>query len=363
MDVAGKGLGPDEGAARFGHFLAVDGEETVGEDGGRHAESRAVQHRRPEQGVEIGDVLADEVVQLGVRAGRPEVFEGEILAPVAQRLEARHVADRGVQPDIEILARRIGNLEAEIGRVARDVPVRQAGLEPFIELVAHRRLQRAAIDPVPQHGLEVSELEKIVLRLALHRDRAGEGGNRVLEIAGCIGRPADLAGISVLIGGATAWTFALDEAVGQEHILHRVVGLADGASGNVASIAQSGVNQLGEMPVLCRVGSVVVIEADAEAGKVGGVLIPHLVDLILGRDAALARFQHDRCAVSIVGADIQAFMAAHALETHPDVGLDVLHQMAQMDGAVGIGQGAGDEDAAWGVHGGKCVGKGPSSMP
>jgi hypothetical protein len=67
--------------------------------------------------------------------------------------------------------------------------------------------------------------------------------------------------------------------------------------------------------------------------------------------------------MGIVGADIQAFMAAHALEADPDVGLDVLHQMAQMDGAVGIGQGTGDEDAAWSVHGGKCVGKGPSSMP
>ena len=367
MDVAGKGLGPDEGAARFGHFLAVDGEETVGEDGGRHAESRAVQHRRPEQGVEIGDVLADEVIQLGGALRRPEVVEGQRralgFAPGAQRLETRHVADRGIQPDIEILPRRIGDLEAEIGRVARDVPVRQAGLEPFIELVAHRRLQRAAIDPVPQHGLEVSELEKIVLRLALHRDRAGEGGNRVLEIAGCIGRPADLAGIPVLIGGATAWTFALDEAVGQEHILHRVVGLADGASGNVASIAQSGVNQLGEVPVLVRVRGVVVIEPDAEAGEVGSVLDPHPLNLHLRRDAVLARFQHDGCAMGVVGADIQAFMAAHALETHPDVGLDVLHQMAQMDGAVGIGQGTGDEDAAWDVHGGKCVGKGPSSMP
>ena len=36
-DVAGKGLGADEGAARFGHFQAIDGEETVGEDRRRHA--------------------------------------------------------------------------------------------------------------------------------------------------------------------------------------------------------------------------------------------------------------------------------------------------------------------------------------
>jgi hypothetical protein len=37
-------------------------------------------------------------------------------------------------------------------------------------------------------------------------------------------------------------------------------------------------------------------------------------------------------------------MAAHLLEAHPDVGLDVLDQMAEMDGAVGVRQGAGDEN-------------------
>ena len=131
----------------------------------------------------------------------------------------------------------------------------------------------------------------------------------------------------------------------------------------MVGVAQAGIDQLGEVAILGRVGGVVVIEPDAEAGEVGSVFGPYPLDLHLGRDAVLARFQHDRRAVGIVGADIQAFMAAHALEAHPDVGLDVFHQMAQMDGAVGIGQGAGDKDAAWGVHGGKCVGKGPSSMP
>jgi hypothetical protein len=39
-------------------------------------------------------------------------------------------------------------------------------------------------------------------------------------------------------------------------------------------------------------------------------------------------------------------MALHLLEAHPDVGLDVFDQMAEMDAAVGIGQGGGDEDFA-----------------
>ena len=37
-------------------------------------------------------------------------------------------------------------------------------------------------------------------------------------------------------------------------------------------------------------------------------------------------------------------MAAHALVAHPDVGLDVAHEAAEVDVAVGVGQGVGDED-------------------
>ena len=42
-------------------------------------------------------------------------------------------------------------------------------------------------------------------------------------------------------------------------------------------------------------------------------------------------------------------MAAHFLKADPDVSLDVLDQMADVDWAVGVGQGAGDEDAAGGL--------------
>jgi hypothetical protein len=54
--------------------------------------------------------------------------------------------------------------------------------------------------------------------------------------------------------------------------------------------------------------------------------------------------QHDRRAVGVVGADVMAFVAAQLLEAHPDVGLDVFDQMPEVDRAVGVGQGAGDQD-------------------
>src|SRR3546814_6382413 len=73
------------------------------------------QHRRPEQAVEVDDVLADEVVQLGLAAGRKVLEEVRAVA-FAQRLEAAQVADRRVQPDVQELARVAGDLEAEVGR-------------------------------------------------------------------------------------------------------------------------------------------------------------------------------------------------------------------------------------------------------
>ena len=90
----------------------------------------------------------------------------------------------------------------------------------------------------------------------------------------------------------------------------------------------------------------IVVEADREAGKVLGVLGPDLGDQFLGIDAFGARAQHDRGAVGVVGADVVALVATHLLEAAPDVGLNVFDQVAQVDRAVGVGQGAGDQDLA-----------------
>ncbi len=131
----------DERAARLGHLLAVHGQEAVRVHRGRRAVAGTVQHRRPEQRVEIDDVLADEVVDLRVAFGLPVAFEIEVTAPPAEVEKAREIADRRVEPDVEVLAGFAGNLEAEIRRVAGDVPVLEARCEPLGELGRYRGLQ------------------------------------------------------------------------------------------------------------------------------------------------------------------------------------------------------------------------------
>ena len=51
---------------RLRHLLAVDVQEAVDVDERRQVEAGGLEHRRPEQRVEVGDVLADEVVDLGL---------------------------------------------------------------------------------------------------------------------------------------------------------------------------------------------------------------------------------------------------------------------------------------------------------
>src|ERR1700685_2805423 len=122
IQVAARG---DEGAARFRHLLAVDGEESVRMYRGRTAHCRGLQHRRPEQRVKIQNVLAYEVMHFGARVDIEEIVELK-AGTGAQLREARQISDRRLEPDVEILARRVRNLEAEVRRVARDVPVPQA---------------------------------------------------------------------------------------------------------------------------------------------------------------------------------------------------------------------------------------------
>src|SRR5690606_8755978 len=85
------GAGHHEGAARLRHLGAVHGQVAVDVKAGRGAQAGAVQHRRPEQAVEVDDVLADEVVHLGA-AARPYVGLEIDAGAFTQGLERGQVA-------------------------------------------------------------------------------------------------------------------------------------------------------------------------------------------------------------------------------------------------------------------------------
>ena len=205
------------------------------------------------------------------------------------------------------------------------------------------------VQPLFQHWLEVGQLEKVVLRFPFHRCGAGDDRHCVFQVGWRIGGAADFTTVAVLVNGTATRTGAANEAIRQEHFLDRVIGLLDRALADMALLAKAGINSLGKPAVFVRMGAVIIIEANVETGKVGLVFLVHARDQLLRRDPVGLGPQHDRGAMCIVGTYIIGKVAAHTLEPDPDVGLDVFHQVPQVDRAVGIGQGAGNQDFASGI--------------
>ena len=148
-----------------------------------------------------------------------------------------------------------------------------------------------------------------------------------------------------MIGRLALGARALDEAVGQERAGHRVVKLLDLLLAHQAVAPQGLPDLLAEGPILRAVRAAVVVELDLEAGEIGQVGLLHAGDEVFLADAFLAGADHDRRAVRVVGTDINAPLAAEFLEADPDIGLEIFDQVAEVDGAVGVRQGTGDQDA------------------
>ena len=75
-------------------------------------------------------------------------------------------------------------------------------------------------------------------------------------------------------------------------------------------------------------GGVVIVVAYAKASEIGQMVFAHLRNHVFRADAFFLRCQHHWRAVGIVGTHVITLMAAHFLETHPHVGLDVFDHVA-----------------------------------
>ncbi|HII65347.1 TPA: hypothetical protein HA295_01060 [Candidatus Woesearchaeota archaeon] len=112
---------------------------------------------------------------------------------------------------------------------------------------------------------------------------------------------------------------------------------------DVPLLLQPPENQVGEMLVFRAVGGVVVVEPDKERPEIPRVLLEHIRDELLRGNAELLGLQLDGGAVGVVGAAVDDILSPQPEEPDIDVRLDVFHQVPDVDGAVGIGQGRGDD--------------------
>ena len=143
--------------------------------------------------------------------------------------------------------------------------------------------------------------------------------------------------------------FTLDEAVGQKHVLFRVKELVDGFGVNQGAagvVAQVPVDLPGQFVVFRGVRAVPVVKTDVKPIQIRLAARRDVGHELLRRDAGFLGGNHDGRAVCVVGADKIHRVALHALKPHPDVGLDVFHDVTDMKVAVGVGQGGGDKECA-----------------
>ena len=93
-----------------------------------------------------------------------------------------------------------------------------------------------------------------------------------------------------------------------------------------------------------------VIKLNLKTLQVLGALGTDALNQLFGRDAFGFGLEHDGCAMGIVSPHKVHRMTRHAHGAYPDVGLDVLHYVANMKRAIGVGKGGRNEQGAG--HGG-----------
>ena len=175
-----------------------------------------------------------------------------------------------------------------------------------------------------------------LLRLLHDRRSAAGGALRASKLLGAVGRAALVAAVAVLPLRAALGASALHEAVGEEHLAVLAVELGRRLLRYPARLLHRREELLGERLVLGRVRRVVVVEGDLEVGEVLEVYRVRARDEVLGRDSLLAGADHHGRAVRVVRADVDALVPAQLLEAHPEVGLDVFHQVPEVDVTVRV---------------------------
>ena len=183
-----------------------------------------------------------------------------------------------------------------------------------------------------------------------NRGSAGQGRIGVDEVQRAVHCAAYFATVAVLVFCVALGAFALDETVGQEHTLFGVVKLFNGFGADQVVGFQVTVNRLCQLMVFRAVGAVPVVKRNMKAVQIRLASRSDIGHKLLRCDARLLGGNHDGRAVGIIGTDKIHLVAQHALRAHPDIGLDVFHDVANVEIAVGIGQGGGNKQTALG-HG------------
>ena len=95
--------------------------------------------------------------------------------------------------------------------------------------------------------------------------------------------------------------------------------------------------------IFFAVGRVPIVEANVKPIEILLTTRSDVGDKLLWCHPRFFRGDHNRRAMRIVGAYKMNFISAHAHKAHPDISLNVFHDVTNMECTVGIRQGGGNE--------------------
>ena len=150
----------------LGHLLTTDRQKAMNVDFGWQGIACGFQHAGPEQGVEVCDVFADEVVNFGIFTSPPVVERFSL--PITPLFRRRHVPDRSIEPDVPVVTRAVGNLKSKVGSRSRDIPVAQGLVEKVtFQIIGHFRLQMVSrLRPLVEKPMQLIQLDEQMLGTA-----------------------------------------------------------------------------------------------------------------------------------------------------------------------------------------------------
>ena len=196
-------------------------------------------------------------------------------------------------------------------------------------------------------------LKIIVLRLELkikmlgilhYRRSAASSALRRAKLLCAIRRTAVITTVAVLILRAALGTSALNEAIGQKHCAMLAIKLRRSLFRYAARLLHLAKDKLGKRLVLRRICRIVIIEGNLEISKILKMNTVHTRNKLFGRNALLARTNHDGSAMRIVSTNIHTIIAAQLLEPDPKIGLQIFDQVPKMNIPVCIGERARNDN-------------------
>ena len=141
-----------------------------------------------------------------------------------------------------------------------------------------------------------------------------------------------------MVLGMAIRAFALDIPIWQKHLLNRIIELFHRAFGNQILCLELPVDILARLLILRRIGGVKIVKLDMKSIEISFMLLPYTLYQLPRCNTLLLGAKHNWRTVRIISAHIMYLVCLHFLKTYPDIRLDVFHQMAEMDAAVGIRQ-------------------------